>query len=190
MTTSGWLRPWRQEDAAALLAAHRASTDLARQTGPIDDVDAAGQVITSYNADVAAGSAYIWAIVEADEALGAVGVSRINRTHRLGWCWYWLSAGARGRGLATGALLAAAQFAYTEGLFRLELGHRLDNPASCSVASRAGFIAEGIERSKLEYDGQRFDCETHARLATDPAPGGALPIHRSDGEIHEQECET
>ena len=53
------------------------------------------------------------------------------------------------------------------GLFRLELGHRLDNPASCRVASRAGFAAEGVERSKLRYGDLRFDVETHARLATD-----------------------
>jgi len=55
-------------------------------------------------------------------------------------------------------------------LFRIELGHRVNNPASCAVAKRAGFLAEGIERSKLEYGGVRFDVETHSRLATDPAP--------------------
>ncbi|WP_235994945.1 GNAT family N-acetyltransferase [Nonomuraea montanisoli] len=53
------------------------------------------------------------------------------------------------------------------GLFRLELGHRVDNPASCRVAAKAGFLAEGIERGKLVYDGVRHDVERHARLATD-----------------------
>jgi RimJ/RimL family protein N-acetyltransferase len=55
-------------------------------------------------------------------------------------------------------------------LFRLELGHRVNNPASCRVASRAGFLVEGLERQKLAYDGVRFDVELHARLATDAVP--------------------
>ncbi len=176
MTASGYLRPWRDDDGAALLAAYRSSGDLVRQTGTIDDGAAARRVIGDYQAAVEKGDAYIWAIVVADEAVGAVGVSQINRTHRLGWCWYWLSTPARGRGLAAGALIAAAQFAFENGLFRLELGHRVDNPASCAVARRAGFSVEGIERAKLEYDGARFDCETHARLASDPAPDGSLAL--------------
>lgn len=90
---------------------------------------------------------------------------------------YWLAAGARGRGLATAALTAVADYAFADGLFRLELGHRVNNPASCRVASRAGFVAEGLERAKLRYGDERFDVETHARLATDPVPAGrGLPL--------------
>ena len=54
-------------------------------------------------------------------------------------------------------------------LFRLELGHRVNNPASCSVALNAGFAAEGIELHKFTYDYERFDVETDARLRSDPA---------------------
>jgi RimJ/RimL family protein N-acetyltransferase len=46
----------------------------------------------------------------------------------------------------------------------------LNNPASCRVATIAGFRAEGVERQKLRYGSERFDVETHARLATDPVP--------------------
>ena len=53
-------------------------------------------------------------------------------------------------------------------MFRLELGHRVNNPASCQVAIAAGFAVEGVERAKLRYGQKRFDVETHARLATDP----------------------
>lgn len=56
------------------------------------------------------------------------------------------------------------------GLTNSEDRHRTNNPASCSGARRAGFLAEGIERAKLEYGSQRFDVETHARLASDPVP--------------------
>ena len=77
----------------------------------------------------------------------------------------------RGRGLASRALATAAAWAFDEvGLFRLELGHRVNNPPSCRVANAAGFIPEGIERAKLRYGDARFDVATHARLRTDPTP--------------------
>ena len=56
------------------------------------------------------------------------------------------------------------------GLYRLELGHRLNNPASRGVALAAGFIQEGIEREKFLIDGQRIDVVTYGRLASDPIP--------------------
>ncbi|WP_440697198.1 GNAT family N-acetyltransferase [Clavibacter nebraskensis] len=56
----------------------------------------------------------------------------------------------------------------------------MNNPASCRVARRAGFIAEGIERAKLRYGDERFDVETHARLATDP-PSAVVPLAGSVG---------
>jgi RimJ/RimL family protein N-acetyltransferase len=56
----------------------------------------------------------------------------------------------------------------------------VNNPASCAVAMRAGFAAEGIERAKLRYGVERFDVETHARLATDPAPS-VVPLQGSVG---------
>jgi RimJ/RimL family protein N-acetyltransferase len=63
-----------------------------------------------------------------------------------------------------------ADWALTDlGLFRLELGHRMDNPASCRVARRTGFAVEGLERAKLRYGDRRYDVEIHARLASDPS---------------------
>jgi RimJ/RimL family protein N-acetyltransferase len=56
------------------------------------------------------------------------------------------------------------------GLFRLELGHRVNNTASCAVARAAGFVVEGHQRQKSEYDGVRYDVELHARLVTDMEP--------------------
>ena len=53
---------------------------------------------------------------------------------------------------------------------RLELGHRVNNPASGHVARSAGFIKEGTERAKFLIDGQRIDVDTYGRLTTDPHP--------------------
>ncbi|SEB46213.1 Acetyltransferase (GNAT) domain-containing protein [Paramicrobacterium humi] len=111
------------------------------------------------------------AIAEDDVPVGNVGLSNIEYSHGTAWAYYWLAEGARGRGLATRALASIAQWAFTEqALHRLELGHRVNNPASCGVATRAGFATEGVEREKLRYGTERFDVERHARLATDAAP--------------------
>lgn len=70
--------------------------------------------------------------------------------------------------MATYGCEALARWAFGElGLFRLELGHRVNNPASCRVARAAGFLPEGLQRQKLAYEGVRYDVELHARLACD-----------------------
>lgn len=117
-----------------------------------------------------------WAIVEDGIAVGNIGASAIEFRHETAWMYYWLSAAARGKGYAGGALLAVSDWAFESGLHRLELGHRLNNPASCRVAIAAGFRAEGIEREKLRYGSDRYDVETHARLATDPAPAAPFVL--------------
>lgn len=118
-----------------------------------------------------AGSSHeAWAIVEADELIGLIGVT-VDEENRSGWFWYWMTHRARGRGLTRRAAAAVAEWALTErGLERLELGHRADNPASGAVARGAGFVREGAERGKFLIDGQRIDVETYGRLRADPAP--------------------
>lgn len=119
------------------------------------------------------GVAYGFAVADGgDTALGGVAVGGVNARHSTGWISYWTTAAARGRGVAAHGCRALADWCFTDlGLFRLELGHRTDNPASCRVARAAGFAPEGLQRQKLAYDGVRYDVELHARLATDPRPG-------------------
>ncbi|MBC7443258.1 MAG: GNAT family N-acetyltransferase [Ramlibacter sp.] len=102
--------------------------------------------------------------------VGDADLSTLER-HDTAWVYYWVSAEARGQGLATRSLASAARWAFEQrDLFRLELGHRVNNPASRIVALKAGFAPEGIERQKLKYEHQRYDVETHSRLRSDPAP--------------------
>jgi len=166
------LRPWSAGDAPAVLAAF-AEPEMERQAGAvIGTAEDAAAWVRARQDHWQAGSAYSFAAVACDgDVLGGVMVSGVDRRHLTGWVSYWTTAAARGRGVATSACLALSEWALSDlGLFRLELGHRVNNPASCRVASRAGFRAEGLERQKLLYDGVRYDVELHARLATDPAP--------------------
>lgn len=170
------LRPWTLADAPALHAAVRVSPDLHTQLGGSDLADVAD--CERFVADhlLPDGTAGVQLAVTVDDvAVGTVGLGSIERRHDTAWTFYWLSAEHRGRGLAVRSLATVAAWALGDlRLFRLELGHRVNNPASCRVATRAGFRAEGVERAKLRYGADRYDVETHARLATDPAPDVAL----------------
>jgi len=162
------LRLWRPDDAADLAAAAATTPDLAVQVGGADlsSTDACRRYLVAV--DERRPTSLALAITLDGHAVGNVGLSGIEHTHDTAWVSYWLAAGARGRGLAARAVATTARWAFAElGLFRLELGHRVNNPASCRVALAAGFPAEGIERAKLRYGQERFDVETHARLVTD-----------------------
>ncbi|MFE7098488.1 GNAT family N-acetyltransferase [Streptomyces erythrochromogenes] len=177
------LRRWSPADAGAVLAAF-ADPVMAWQTGePVVDLPAARRWLAARAEQWDAGSAFAFAVVDgADAVLGNVAVGAVDRRHRTGWVSYWTTAAARGRGVASGGCRAVAAWAFEDaGLFRLELGHRVNNPASCRVARAAGFAVEGIQRSRLEYDGVRHDVELHARLAGDPVPPPVRPGRAAAG---------
>lgn len=177
------LRDWRVDDGARFLDLVRASDDLAHQFG-------AEQLMTAADCERFIRSNYApgqksqrhFAIELNGKLVGNVGLAHIDQIHETAWASYWVGAEARGQQLATRGLLSVSRWGFEKaGLFRLELGHRVNNAASCVVAERAGFIAEGVERAKLKYGTERFDVELHARLATDPEPAhsGLVPLEMS-----------
>ncbi|MEU6594570.1 GNAT family N-acetyltransferase [Streptomyces sp. NPDC046881] len=167
-----WLRRWSADDARSVRTAFTDPTMRWQANEPITSPDAADRWLAARADQWAAGTAFAFAVVDdADAVLGNVAVGAVDRRHGTGWVSYWTTQRARGRGVASRACRSLARWAFDDaGLFRLELGHRVNNPASCRVARAAGFSAEGIERRKLEYDGVRYDVERHARLATDEEP--------------------
>ncbi|WP_037610188.1 GNAT family N-acetyltransferase [Streptacidiphilus rugosus] len=165
------LRRWRAVDAGAVLTAFADPLMAAQAVDPVDSLAAAERWIAGHDARWASDAAFAFAVVDdggRGQVLGSVAVGAVDRRHATGWVSYWTTAEARGRGVASAACRTVADWAFADaGLFRLELGHRVDNPASCRVATSAGFSMEGLERQKLQYDGVRYDVELHARLATD-----------------------
>ncbi|NYE95521.1 RimJ/RimL family protein N-acetyltransferase [Psychromicrobium silvestre] len=163
-----FLRAWQPEDAEALIAAFLAS-DMASQGGPLDALEAARWIETRrWGASKVIRSL---AVDLAGVAVGGVTLSGIETVHNTAWMSYWAAPEARGRGLTTRAVATLADWAFGNlDVFRLELGHRLNNPGSGKVATGAGFVPEGLERQKLRYDDQRFDVVTYSRLRADPAP--------------------
>jgi RimJ/RimL family protein N-acetyltransferase len=109
-----------------------------------------------------------------DTALGHIGVNEIKYHLKVARVGYWVLPEARGRGVATRALLLAAHWAFTElGLYRLELDHAVGHEASCRIAERCGFAYEGTLRGAIFQEGRHDafrDAHLHARLAADPEP--------------------
>ena len=165
------LRAWTASDASALHAALVSDPALERQLGrSLASVRETKNYIDTELSGFAA-DRRSFAVDVNGTAVGSVGISAIDPRHQTAWVSYWMAPAARGQSLAGRAVAAAAAWALRDGgVFRLELGHRTNNPASCRVATKAGFSVEGIERSKLRYGNTRFDVETHSRLATDPEP--------------------
>ncbi|MEV5893107.1 GNAT family N-acetyltransferase [Nonomuraea fuscirosea] len=156
------LRPWSEEDALVVLRAFQ-TPDL-RPQAPLPVLtlqDAAGWIAAW------SGVGHAFAVTVGERVVGNVAVDRIDGNDN-GWVSYWVVPEARGKGVAAAATELLARWAFDErGLYRLELGHRTTNPASCRVATKAGFLPEGIERGKLCDEGIRYDVERHARLVTD-----------------------
>ncbi|WP_237103432.1 GNAT family N-acetyltransferase [Nonomuraea sp. MG754425] len=164
------LREWRADDAPAVLRAFQVPDLRGQAPWPVVTLKDASGWIASW-----AGAGHAFAVtvqgdvpgVDEERVVGNVAVARLDG-HGTGSVSYWVVPEARGRGVAVAATRLLARWAFDErGLFRLELGHRTNNPASCRVATKAGFLPEGIERGKLCSEGVRYDVERHARLATD-----------------------
>jgi RimJ/RimL family protein N-acetyltransferase len=81
---------------------------------------------------------------------------------------YWVAAHARGRGVATHAVLLLARWAFADlGIGRLQLTCGPDNVASQRVAAKAGFTREALLRSHLPFKGGRRDTVVFSLLPDD-----------------------
>lgn len=161
------VRPLQGGDAPAVLAAFRSASDMDRQ-GEVRTLPQAERYVARLTGGSGSGRGY--AVTADDILVGLVGIV-VDGQNRNGWVYYWMHACHRGRGLIGAAAAVVADWALgAGGLERLELGHRVNNPASGAVARAGGFVLEGREREKFLIDGERVDVLTYGRLRTDPAP--------------------
>jgi RimJ/RimL family protein N-acetyltransferase len=166
------LRPWRAEDAPAVLSALR--DPAVARWNPADSAEpdlAVAATWVAQRADWSGGGHASFAVCAVDgaELLGSVSLFRIDRVHDNAEMGYWVAVGARGRGVAATAVRALTDWSFTAlGLARVQLFHAVENPASCRVAEKAGYRLEGTVRQSYRYgDGLLHDEHLHGRLATD-----------------------
>jgi len=167
------LREFRDDDLTALRQAlddpqiRRWNPHRWAGADPAPNLLAAGR-------DWSSGTSVAWLVATPtdDSVQGLVAVHSISEFHGTAEIGYWVTATARGRGLATDAVAAATSWVFRNvGLRRIDLLHAVANVASCRVADKCGFSLEGTQRASFVYgDGEPHDEHRHARLRSDLAP--------------------
>jgi RimJ/RimL family protein N-acetyltransferase len=161
------LRPWREADRPAVVAGFGDPAIQRWHCRDLDDDEAAAWIADwprRWQSETGAS----WAVVVAGEVAGQIGLRRIDLAEGLAAISYWVLPGFRGRRIAPRALAGLTAWAFSDlGLHRLGLSHSTANPASCRVAARAGYPAEGVLRSEARHADGWHDMHLHARLATD-----------------------
>lgn len=167
------LRPWRDHDAPAVRAAFDCPVIQRWHVRRLDSDDEARSWTAQWADRWRDESAASWAVVDADDRpVGQVGLRDVLLTEASAQVSYWVVPAARGRGIATAALLALTRWSFTQaGMHRLALEHSTANAASCRVAARAGFVVEGVARESVRHADGWHDMHLHSRLATGAASG-------------------
>jgi RimJ/RimL family protein N-acetyltransferase len=142
------LRPWREEDIPAMVAAYRDPVMRRWLRHLVNTADEARDVVEARRADWAAGTCFSFAVLLAEpgmpaELAGSVSIRGLDDSAVAGEVGYWIAAPGRGRGIAARAVDAVCEWAFRlprrRPLERLELLHSVGNPASCRVAEKSGF---------------------------------------------------
>ncbi|MFF2810121.1 GNAT family N-acetyltransferase [Streptomyces sp. NPDC058000] len=167
---SGWaLRPWRPTDADVLVAASQDPAIRQWNRLLVETAEAARQRIERMHQRWRAELSAIWALAQPDgEAVGLIGWGDIDLRGGSAEIVYWLLPAARGGGVVTEATRRVSRWALDDlGLHRLRLCHSVANPASCRVATKAGFSFEGTMRSALLHADGWHDEHLHALVQGD-----------------------
>lgn len=180
------LRPWHAGHAPAVRAAFTCPEIQRWHVRRMDGDDEAKAWIASWAAQWADESGASWAVLDTAGSgtagtdssggcepvvLGQVGLRAVSLAEAQAHVSYWVLPTARGAGVAGRALSALTRWAFDAlRLHRLVLLHSVGNQASCRVAGRAGYAAEGTMRGAgLHTDGWH-DMHLHARVRTDGHP--------------------
>lgn len=164
----GRLRPLHRDDSEAIF---RACNDeqIARWT----------QIPQPYRLQDAlefvgskAGEDHVWAIEDTQGFAGVMGVrgtlaTMPGLTTEVG---YWVAEWARGRGLATRALIAMRDTLAVAGYQRINWGAIVGNEASVRVAVNAGFVMEGYRRQAFVQRGRLVDLVVGGWTAASDVP--------------------
>ena len=165
------LRPTRADDAPAALEMF-ADPEMAQwYSGPTPRSLDRIRAWCLSSSDWSSGEHTTWAIADHnDRFVGNLSLAQIDLEEGTAHIAYRVAPQVRGRGVATAAVRAASVWAFDAlRLARIELVHAVDNPASCRVAEKAGYVVEGVKRAGYRDDeGRRWDSHLHAKLATDP----------------------
>jgi [ribosomal protein S5]-alanine N-acetyltransferase len=107
-----------------------------------------------------------FAIANANEAIGAIGLMRGEDVHRFtAELGYWLAEPFWGKGIISAAVVTLVDFAFeTLDYYRIFAEPYAHNAASARVLEKAGFQFEGRMRAHVFKNGQVLDQLVYARV--------------------------
>jgi RimJ/RimL family protein N-acetyltransferase len=150
-TTPGLvLRPWAEQDIPAMVAAHRDPVMRQWLRHPVATDDEARRVIRAGRANSDAGTGFSFAVLLAvpGALVGSVSIRGLSEAAVSGEVGYWVTAPARGQGVAARAVDVVCDWAFRlprrRPLEQLELLHSVGNHASCRVAEKARFTFSAV----------------------------------------------
>jgi RimJ/RimL family protein N-acetyltransferase len=161
------MRPFAARDFDAALELEH-DPAAARWVPELPAPDAAG-VLAFYDACRRDGSLLHLVIADpvTDAYLGEMMLALSE--HNVGELGCCIVPAARGRGIATEALVSFTDWAFAElGLGRVQVFLAPENVPAHNLAKRAGFQHEGILRSYWEHGDARLDVVVMARVPGDP----------------------
>jgi len=160
------VRPWQLGDVPALLNAYQDPAIQHWHVRSMTDAAEASAWIESWPRRWEDETGADWAVTAAAELVGRIGLKRLDLWDGIGELAYWVVPSARGRAVAARAVEAVRGWAFQVlGLHRLELIHAVENRASCRVAEKAGFPAEGTLRKQGQHTDGWHDMHLHGRVA-------------------------
>jgi RimJ/RimL family protein N-acetyltransferase len=171
------LRAWRLEDAGWYAEQSRDPEIQRFTTDPPDlDADTVRAAIERFaTSDTYASMAITDAATGA--LLGNIGLGPGDRAG-VGSLSYWVSAAARGRGIASRSVRLLVDWGWERGLDRIELYAHVDNTGSRRVAENAGFRFERIDPAARTVNGRQWDIAWYALDAA--ALPESIPIDHTD----------
>ena len=166
------LRPFRLEDTAHLYCAVRESLNELKpwMSWATDDYSerTARDYIAIARARWEEHTFYAFAVVRADELLGACTLSSIHSVYRFCNLGYWVRTSCHGQGIAGRAAKLAARFAFEHlGLIRVEIVIGLGNQASLRVAQKIGAHDEGILMNRIVVGKSVYDAHMYSLVPSD-----------------------
>lgn len=171
------LRPPREQDILAIFEGANSSRDELAPWMPwchenfsINDAE---KWVTETRAKASDCAFTIWDELETTY-LGNCGLHQIHEELRTAKVGYWVKTRSTGRGIATAATLAVADYAFQQlQLVRLEIEVGLGNSASHRVAEKLNATREGVKRNGFIHGEQVVDMVMYSLLPEDLAEASA-----------------
>ena len=180
------LQPWRDADAAELLAAVRESVASVGRWLPWCnagyDLDRATAWTAHCRAGWDEGEQFAFAVRAAADGrlLGGCGLNQLNPAHRSANLGYWVRESRQRQGVAVAAARLVAGFGFAElGLIRIEIVTLPGNHASRRVAEKSGAVFEAVARQRLWAWDRAHDAAVYALVPADLQRAAAQTAARS-----------